>query len=138
MVILKEDFMAIPTPKKTPKNAPKKKKFPGITDETKKSIEDALSNAMSDDEKNPTSKRNTLKGRNNTLKRKKRSPRAGNKKSSSFLQYLTPVPGAAGASSAIKKIMPTPNLKALWVKGFIKVVMFVWILNEEKRINGSC
>ena len=73
MVILKEDFMAIPIPKKTPKNAPKKKKFPGITDETKKAIEDALSNAMSDDEKNPTSKRNTLKGRNNTLKRKKRS-----------------------------------------------------------------
>ena len=118
MVILKEDFMAIPTPKKTPKNAPKKKKFPGITDETKKSIEDALSNAMSDDEKNPTSKRNTLKGRNNTLKRKKRSPRAVNKKSSSFLQYLTPVPGAAGASSAIKKIMPKPNLKGVVGEGF--------------------
>ena len=64
--------MAIPAPKTTPKTLPKKKKFPGITEETKKSIEDALSEAMTDEKKNPTSKYNTLKGRNNTLKRKKR------------------------------------------------------------------
>ena len=49
------------------------KKFEGISEDTKKSIEDAVSEAMSDPKKNPTSKYNTLKGRNNTLKRKKRS-----------------------------------------------------------------
>ena len=47
--------------------------FKGISKETEKSIEDAVSEAMSDPKKNPTSKYNTLKGRNNTLKRKKRS-----------------------------------------------------------------
>ncbi len=47
--------------------------FSGISKETEKSIEDAVSEAMSDPKKNPTSKYNTLKGRNNTLKRKKRS-----------------------------------------------------------------
>tara|TARA_B100000900_G_C20189199_1_gene557148 strand:- start:137 stop:421 length:285 start_codon:yes stop_codon:yes gene_type:complete len=72
VVILKENIVAIPAPKKTPKTLPKKKKFSGITEETKKSIEDALSEAMTDEKKNPTSKYNTLKGRNNTLKRKKR------------------------------------------------------------------
>lgn len=47
--------------------------FSGISKETEKSIEDAVSEAMSDPKKNPTSKYNTLKGRNNTMKRKKRS-----------------------------------------------------------------
>jgi len=47
--------------------------FSGISKETEKAIEDALSEAMSDPKKNPTSRYNTLKGRNNTLKRKPRA-----------------------------------------------------------------
>tara|TARA_R100001460_G_scaffold9055_2_gene22148 strand:- start:90 stop:398 length:309 start_codon:yes stop_codon:yes gene_type:complete len=59
--------------KKKGKTKPKpKESFPGITEETAKAIEDALFQALSDDEQNPTSLLNTLKGRNNTLKRKKR------------------------------------------------------------------
>ena len=42
-----------------------------INKKTEMRIEELLSEAMSDDEKNPTSKRNTLKGRNKP--RKKRS-----------------------------------------------------------------
>ena len=49
------------------------KVFSGISKDTEKAIEDALSEAMSDPKKNPTSKFNTLKGRNNTMKRKPRS-----------------------------------------------------------------
>ena len=58
------------------------KVFSGISKETEKSIEDAVSEAMSDPKKNPTSKYNTLKGRNNTLKRKKRSEMARSKNKS--------------------------------------------------------
>lgn len=47
--------------------------FSGISKDTEKAIEDALSEAMSDPKKNPTSKYHTLKGRNNTMKRKPRS-----------------------------------------------------------------
>ena len=49
------------------------KVFSGISKDTEKAIEDALSEAMSDPKKNPTSKYHTLKGRNNTMKRKPRS-----------------------------------------------------------------
>jgi hypothetical protein len=49
------------------------KVFSGISEETKLEIENAVSEAMSDPKKNPTSKYNTLKGRNNTLKRKPRA-----------------------------------------------------------------
>lgn len=79
MVELEENLMQAPTKLRrtsgfSARHAKKgkKKSFPGITEETAKAIEDALSEAMSDDEKNPTSLFNTLKGRNNTLKRKKR------------------------------------------------------------------
>ena len=40
----------------------------GMNDNLAKGIEDALSEAMSDDIKNPTSRYNTLKGRNNPAK----------------------------------------------------------------------
>ena len=79
MVELEENLMQTPIkPRRKPEFSArhakkgKEKSFSGITEETKKSIEDALSEAMTDEKKNPTSKYNTLKGRNNTLKRKKR------------------------------------------------------------------
>lgn len=53
---------------------PKKRPFQGISEATKLEIENALSDAQSDEVANPTSLYNTLKGRNNTRKnRKKRS-----------------------------------------------------------------
>tara|TARA_R100001510_G_C7457868_1_gene79730 strand:- start:43 stop:360 length:318 start_codon:yes stop_codon:yes gene_type:complete len=84
VVELEENFMQAPVKlrrtsgfsarhKKKAKSKDKNKSFPGITEETAKAIEDALSEAMTDDEKNPTSLLNTLKGRNNTLRRKKRN-----------------------------------------------------------------
>ena len=80
MVKLEEHSMQTPVrPRRKPEflarhaKKGKKKSFPGITEDTAKAIEDALSEAMTDEKKNPTSKYNTLKGRNNTLKRKKRS-----------------------------------------------------------------
>jgi len=50
----------------------REKPFTGISKNTEKAIEDALSEAMSSDEKNPTSLKNTLKGRN-----RKRKPKPG-------------------------------------------------------------
>lgn len=44
---------------------PKARPHKGISKETEKSIEDALSEAQTDDVDNPTSRYNRLKGRNN-------------------------------------------------------------------------
>ena len=46
----------------------REKPFTGISKNTEKAIEDALSEALSDDETNPTSRKNNLKGRNKVRK----------------------------------------------------------------------